>query len=194
MKLRGCFLGIQLSLAALAIMAQSPSLAIGQTQMVENPNRIKAAFLRNFAHYVNWPSHAFADGRAPWNVCILGPDPFGEVLEATLAERTEQDRPFRIFRADTLDRLPRCQIIYVTYSSAAKRQAVLTELRDKPVLTVGDAPDFLEEGGVIRFQVEERIRMNVNLDQARAVSLNIQTRMLEVASGVLDNGVVRKLR
>lgn len=194
MRLRGAILCIQLAIAALAVAMQSPSLAIGQTQVAENPNRIKAAFLRNFAHYVNWPASAFPDIRSPWHVCILGPDPFGEVLEATLAERTEQDRSFRIFRADSLDRLPRCQIVYVTYSSAAKRQAVLTELRDKPVLTVGDAPDFLEEGGVIRFQVEDRIRMNVNLDQARSVSLNIQTRMLEVASGVLDNGVVRKMR
>ena len=194
MKLRRGLVFIQLAIATIAIAIQSPSLAIGQTQMAENPNKIKAAFLRNFAHYVNWPSHAFPDGRSPWNVCILGPDPFGEVLESTLAERTEQDRAFRIFRADSLERLPRCQIVYVTYNSAAKRQAALTELRDKPVLTVGDAPDFLEEGGVIRFQVEDRIRMNVNLDQARAVSLNIQTRMLEVASGVLDNGVVRKMR
>lgn len=194
MRLRGGFVFIQLTIAALAILVQSPSLAIGQTQVVENSGRIKAAFLRNFAHYVNWPSNAFADGRSPWNVCILGPDPFGEILEATLAERTEQDRRFRIFRADSLDRLPRCQIVYVTYGNAARRQAALAELRDKPVLTVGDAPEFLEEGGVIRFQVDDRVRMNVNLDQARSVSLNIQTRMLEVASGVLDNGVVRRMR
>lgn len=194
MKFRGDSISIRLSIAVLMISMQSLSLAVGQTMEAENPNKIKAAFLRNFAHYVNWPSNAFPDSRSPWNVCILGPDPFGEVLEATLAERTEQERGFKIFRADSFDKLPKCQIVYVAYSNSVKRQAALLELRDKPVLTVGDAPDFLQEGGVIRFQVEDRIRMNINLDQARSVSLNIQTRMLEVASGVMENGVLRKTR
>ena len=73
-------------------------------------------------------------------------------------------------------------------------RAVLAELKDKPVLTVGDAPEFLREGGVIRFQVGDRVRMSINLDQARAVLLTIQTRMLEVSSDVLENGVVRQVR
>lgn len=172
---------------------QAPALVMGQP-LAENPHKIKAAFLRNFAHYVIFPAHAFPDSRAPWNVCILGPDPFGDVLEATFEGRTEQARGFKVFRAHSLDKLPKCQIVYVAYDNPARRQAALEELRDQPVLTVGDAPEFLREGGVIRFQVEDRIRMNINLDQARAVSLNIQTRMLEVASGVMENGVARKMR
>jgi hypothetical protein len=47
---------------------------------------------------------------------------------------------------------------------------------------------------VIRFEVGDRVRMGINLDQARAVSLTIQTRMLEVSSVVVENGVLRKVR
>jgi hypothetical protein len=67
-------------------------------------------------------------------------------------------------------------------------------LKDKPVLTVAEASDFLKEGGIIRFQVGDRVSMSVNLDQARTVSLSIQTKMLEVSEQVLENGVVRKAR
>ncbi|RYF57372.1 MAG: YfiR family protein, partial [Comamonadaceae bacterium] len=71
---------------------------------------------------------------------------------------------------------------------------ILGELKSKAVLTVSDAPEFLSEGGVIRFQVEDRVRMSINLDQARAVSLAVPTRMLEVSHEVLENGVIRKMR
>jgi hypothetical protein len=179
---------------ALLWMLHLPGLVASQELAPANPNRVKAAFLRNFAHYVSWPAHAFPDGSAPWHICILGPDPFGDILETSLKGRTEQGRSFEVFRADMLDQLPSCQIVFLTYKDDARRRAVLDRLKNKPVLTVGDAPEFLHEGGTIRFQVDDRVRLSINLDQARVATLVIQTRMLEVSSEVLDNGVVRKMR
>lgn len=186
--------GFWLGAAALLMWVQWPFAIANQELAAENPSRVKAAFLRNFAHYVTWPTQAFPDARAPWHIGILGPDPFGEVLDTTLKGRIEQSRPFEIHRADTLDTLPPCQIIYVAYGNATARRAALRELKDKPVLTVGDAPEFMREGGIIQFQVGDRVRMNINLDQARSVSLVVQTRMLEVSNDVLENGVIRQVR
>jgi hypothetical protein len=166
-------------------------LALGQAVAPENPYRIKAAFLRNFAHYVTWPSGAFAGSDTPWRVGILGADPFGNMLETTFQGRREQGRSFEIFRADQVEDLPACQIVFVAYKDAARRRLALAALKNKQVLTVGEAPDFLKEGGIIRFQVNDRVLMSVNLDQARSASLNIPTRMLEVSHEVLENGVVR---
>ena len=186
--------GCWAALFGLLFLFCPPCFAAGQEFAKAHPSQVEAAFLRNFARYVTWPAQAFAEARSPWNICILGRDPFGEVLEKTFEGRTEQARPFEIFRAEALDQLPSCQIVFVAYKEAAKRRAALTELRNRPVLTVGDAPEFLQEGGIIRFQVEEYVKMSVNLDQARSVSLKIQTKMLEVTHEVLENGVVRKQR
>ena len=179
---------------ALLFFLLLPGLVASQELATENPNKVKAAFLRNFAHYITWPAQAFADDRSPWRVCILGRDPFGEVLELTFKGRTEQGRQFEVFRTDMPNESTPCQIVFVAYGDAAKRRAVLDKLKDKPVLTVGDAPEFLGEGGVIRFQVEDRVKMSINLDQARAASLTVQTKMLEVSSEIQENGVVRKVR
>ena len=179
------------SLIGLLFFLHLPGSA-GQELVTHDPIKVKAAFLRNFAHYVTWPANAFADDRSPWSIGILGSDPFGEVLEKTFKGRTEQGRPFEIFRADTLDKLPPCQIIFVAYKDAAKRRASITQLKNRPVLTVGDAPGFLQEGGIIRFHVGERVEMSINLDQARSVSLKIQTKMLEVSHEVVENGAVRR--
>ncbi|MBS1213763.1 MAG: hypothetical protein H6R26_2380 [Proteobacteria bacterium] len=175
-------------------LLQLSSVTAGQELATQDPNKVKAAFLRNFAHYVTWPEKAFADASSPWRVCVLGRDPFGEVLDKTLAGRTERGRPFEVSRAETLGELPACQIIYVTYADPGERRATLAALKNRPVLTVGDTADFLSEGGMIRFQVKERVEISINLDRARSASLLIQTKMLEVSYQVLEDGILHTLR
>jgi hypothetical protein len=178
----------------LLLMIYLPGLAAGQELLTASPNKVKAAFLRNFTRYVRWPPDAFSDDRSPWRICVLGHDPFGDVLDKTLASRLEQGRAFQIFRAEDLNELPRCQIVFIGYKDAEKRRSALTILKKSPVLTVSDAPEFLQEGGIIQFQVGDRVEMSINLDQARAASLTVQTKMLEVSREVVENGVVRNWR
>src|SRR5512136_1000729 len=102
-------------LRTVALMMVAASFVSGQEFATENPNKVKAAFLRNFAHYVNWPGSVFSEGGTPWRICVLGHDPFGEVLDATFKGRTEQGRGFEIFRADAMEELPLCQIVFVAH-------------------------------------------------------------------------------
>lgn len=176
-----------LPLAILALLA--PWLASGQRP---TSAEVEAAFLRNFARYLRWPDQAFPDGSAPWRVCVLGEDPFGPALERTLDGRTEQGRGFQIVRASAVAELPACQIAVIAYARSEQRRAALAQLRGRPVLTVGDAPGFLQEGGIIQFQVSDRVEFGVNLDQARAAALKVQAKVLEVAREVVENGVVRR--
>lgn len=171
-----------------------PGFADGQGFVTENPYKVEAAFLRNFAHYVTWPGDAFADARSPWRVGILGRDPFGDILEKTFKGRVEQGRPFEIYRGENPEDLPECNIVFIAYRDAARRRDAIARFRGKPVLTVGDAPNFLHEGGIIRFEVGDRVKMSINLDRARSASLTIQTKMLEVSDHVVENGVERRLR
>ena len=186
--------GWRACVCALLFLFCLPGVVLAQKTARTNPGTVKAAFLRNFARYVTWPGQVFPSDRSPWRICILGSDPFGDVLEKTFEGRSEQGRPFEIFRAETLGELPSCQIVFVAYQDAARRRAALAQLAKRPVLTVGDAPSFLREGGIIRFQVSDRVEMSVNLDQARSASLKIQTKMLEVSREVVESGVTRRLK
>lgn len=183
-----------LALALVALLALVPGLAEAQVTRTSSPSRVKAAFLRNFAHYVTWPPDAFTEAQSPWCIGILGPDPFGGVLEHSLAGRMEQGRAFSVVRADDLEGLPACHIVYIAYPDAARRRAALRAFGGRAVLTVGEAPAFLFEGGIIQLTVEEHVRMRVNLDQARAAKLAIPTKMLEVSVAVLDHGTLRQVR
>ena len=166
----------------------------GTEPMTAQRGRIEAAFMRNFARYVAWPTVAFANERTPWTVCIVGDGHFDGALESTFQGRTEQGRGFEIVRAGAANELPPCQIAYIGLEAAAQRRAALATLRKQPVLTVGNASEFMQEGGIIRLLAGERIEMSINLDQARAVSIGIPAKMLELAREVLENGAVRRLR
>lgn len=162
--------------------------------MRADPLAVEAAFIRNFTHYVTWPDNAFSDEQTPWKICVLGQDPFGDVLERTFEGRIEQGRPYSILRADDPAELDRCQIVYVAYQAGSWRRAALERLKQQPVLTVSNAPSFLQEGGMIRFEVNDFVQLSVNLDSARQASLAIQTKVLEVAKAVIENGRVHRVR
>lgn len=155
---------------------------------------IEAAMLRNFARYVSWPAAVFTSEKAPWQICILGNDPFESVLDRTVLGRQEQGRSFSVRRATDASDVASCQIVFVAMTQTQKRRAALAAWKDLPILTVSDTPGFLQEGGTIRFDVGDRVEVSVNLDRARALGLKIQTKLLEVAREVLDNGSVRRRR
>lgn len=171
-----------------------PCHAVGAEPAKGNLPRVEAAFLRNFAHYITWPASAFADDRSPWRICVLGKDPFGDALEKTFEGRVEQGRAFEFIRTESPADLAPCHMVYVAQRTSESRRAVLAELAKRPVLTVGDASGFLQEGGIIRFEVTDHVEFGINLDQARSVSLKVQTKVLEVAHEVVENGVVRRRR
>jgi hypothetical protein len=183
-----CIAGLLFLFALLCGKGQADELT------VSHPNQIKSAYLRNFAHYVIWPTNAFVEEHSAWRIGILGDDAFGDLLEKSFAGRVEQGRTFEIVHARTVSELMSCQIVFIAEKTPAKRRAALMELKNKPVLTVSEAPEFLPEGGIIRFDTSDRIRMSINLDQARSVSLKIPSQMLEVSREVLENGTIRKLR
>jgi len=165
-----------------------------ETSTSKAEEAVEAAFMRSFTRYVTWPPQAFAEPDSPWSICVVGSDRFDEVLDRTFAGRTELGRPFGVTHARTSEELLRCHIVFVGYDSPLRRRSALEALKRRPVLTVGDAPDFLDEGGIIRFVVRDRVAISINLDEARSSSLGISTKLLEVARDVVDNGTLRRLR
>jgi hypothetical protein len=61
-----CFLA--LATAAAAQSARAPEY------------EVKAAFLYNFAKFVEWPPRVFERASVPLRLCVLGHDPFGDSL------------------------------------------------------------------------------------------------------------------
>ena len=143
--------------------------------------KIKAAFLYNFSRFVTWPDHdSRADGK--FNLCILGNDPFGELLDP-LSGKPVQKESLEIKRLTSLEQGHACRIIYVSQENAGDLEAIIWELRDQAILTVSDLEGFTAIGGIIQFKlIDNKIRFYINIDAAKRAGLTISSKLLSLAT------------
>lgn len=142
---------------------------------------VRAAFLFNFARYVEWPDSALGEDQAIV-IGVLGEDPFGETLDRILAGRRIAERPVEIRRLDTAEDATGVHVLYVGAAPRRELGRWLRLLCDAPVLTVSDDPDFTRLGGNLRFVLEDRrIHFAVNEFCARRSGLRISSHLLKLA-------------
>jgi hypothetical protein len=145
--------------------------------------QVKAAYLANFARFVEWPSGALADDQ-PIPVCIVGQDPFGSVLDAALSGESVDRHPLVARRINAVRDADECRILFIS-SSELVIDSVIASVERMPILTVSDLPGFLKHGGMIEFVFDaNRVRFEINLSAARAAGLNLSSELLRVATAV----------
>jgi hypothetical protein len=148
--------------------------------------RVKAAFLYNFAKFVDWPQEAFASPRSPVVVCIFGEDPFGGAVEPLLGKAVGE-RQLSVKRSKRLEEIPGCQIVFVSSSEKDRLQAVFQAARSAQSLTVSDIDDFAQLGGMIgMLSSEGKIRFRVNVKAAKASGIQISSKLLKLADSVIE--------
>lgn len=146
---------------------------------------LKAAFLLNFAQFVEWPPEAFAGPEAPIRIGVLGADPFAGALEATVRGETVRDRPLEVVHATRAEDLRHCQMVFVGPSEAGRSREVVEALAGAPVLTVSDNPDFTAGGGIIRFFLEgAKVRFQINPSAAERCRLKLSAQLLALGTVV----------
>jgi len=149
--------------------------------------RIKAAFLFNFAHYVEWPPEAFKDANSPLTYCTIGDDPFDGVLDESLNAKSVGTHPLRVQHLRPPENFQGCQIVFIGANEKKRTTAILETLKQSPVLVVGESNHFIQQGGTVGFLSEENtVRFEVNLDAAQRARLNISATLLSVAKTVID--------
>jgi len=150
---------------------------------------VKAAFLYNFFSFVTWPTDALASASDPVRLCVFDPDPFGPVLDRTVAGGVAEGHPIAVQRVPDGQSLLRCSLVFVPRSAAAHVDQVIRATAKRAVLTVGESPDFLKKGGMIEFVIDGgRVRFDVNAKAAAANGLSLSSRLLRVARSTTGAG------
>jgi hypothetical protein len=148
--------------------------------------RVKAAYLLNFTRYVEWTEFG-ADNAL--TICVLGTDPFGRILDATLAGRTSQGRPLQVSRIQTAVQAGGCEVVFVSRETWTRNPSTLKALQNAGSLTVGESEQFARAGGVIGFVIlDETVRFVVNDEARDRAGLRISSRMLSLAAAIYGRG------
>jgi len=159
-------------------------LLLGAASAAEAPTefQVKAVFLFNFSRFVEWPPQAFSAADQPFGVCILGDDPFGSRLDDAVRGEQIAQHPLSVRRLHSVGDSRGCQILYIAASEAGQVRQIPAALEHRGVLTVSDINGAAEAGVMIQFTTENnRIRLRINVDAARAAGLIISSKLLRPA-------------
>lgn len=145
-------------------------------------DQVEAAYLYNFGKFVRWPATA---SQGPMVLCVAGQDMVDQYLTGMVAGEQIEGRAIEVRRLERSEDAGGCSILYLGAGERDRLDAFLEVAAGKPVLTVGESPDFLEHGGIIQFLLAgNHVRFSVNLKAAQRNSLQLSSELLKVAVSV----------
>lgn len=179
------------TLATTLILLFSLVSAVGLKCHAQNAQpseyQIKAAFLYNFAKFVEWPAQAFARPTSPIIIGVLGENVFGGDLEKTIHGKAINSHPLQFKKIDSVAEATNCQILFISPSEKNHLPDILEGLRSASVLTVSETDNFTAEGGMINFITEKvgnsrTIHFQINNEAAKKAGLTISSKLLSLAA------------
>ncbi len=152
---------------------------------------VRGAFLYNFTRFVEWPPAPGPKGEH-FRMCVVADEPFTQIVEAIVKGESVGDRPLVVVNPATPEEARACQVLFLSHAEQERAQRMLSAVRDLPVLTVGDAPQFLQAGGAIQFVLENRrLRFDISLPAVERAGLRVSSNLLRVARTINQVGAQR---
>jgi len=169
-------------LATLACLPAWPAVPATEYQ-------VKAAYLFNFGQFVEWPAGSFEKPGAPFVIGILGDDPFGDVIDNVVRGESLAGHPLEVRRYRNPEDIDDCNILFISRGEAPRLQRTLQALRGRHILTVTDFTGDESRAAIIVLLTENnRIRMRINVAEARANDLVISSKLLRPAEVIGKDG------
>jgi hypothetical protein len=143
---------------------------------------LKAAYLYNFTKFVSWPAARFANPSAPLVLGIFGSSPFDSTLARAIAERRVDGREIVLRQVASSADARLTHVLFIPAGSERAAASAMTAIRTEAVLTVGETDAFREQGGVIRFVVEDnKLRFVIDAEAVGETGLKISSQLYKLA-------------
>jgi YfiR/HmsC-like len=176
---------IQGGWSKLAVLLFLPIFALQAAGQRASEYQLKAAFVYNFTKFIDWPGESVRS--LTFQICVLGQNPFGSELTQLTDGKEIEGHPVQVLIVTNYHLARSCQVVFISASENAHMKEILSGLRGRSVLTVGDSQGFVDAGGMIELLVEdERMRFEVNLHAANEARLKISAKLLSLAKAVLS--------
>lgn len=160
-----------------------PLAANAQTQYLER--RLEAAFLYNFAKFVEWPEDSGVAGSTPLTFCVLGAEPIYGALADSLPGKSINGRPLAARQIVSPQEGLGCQLAFIGWAEKKRQGEALVVLAGSSVLTVSDCEQFARHGGMIELVKDgNKFRLVINVDAVRRQGLRMSSKLLQLAEVV----------
>lgn len=143
----------------------------------QNEASVKAAFVFNLTKYIEWPQP-----KQTLVIGVVGEGPLAETLESVLSGKSSDGKTIEVRMRVNDDELPACDLVYLIDASPKKTKSVLEKTRGHNILTIGNAPSFTKQGGMIGLvTLQEHVEIQVNLRMCQESKLKVSSRLLNLA-------------
>ncbi len=177
-----------ISLLVLAVFCFSGALA----GSLQEEYTVKVALVFNFARFSEWPEQDLNDDEDVLRVVIYG-DKGLESVFSSIEGMQVGERKIQIIMVENHENIPDCHLLFLAKTERDDWPQILAILQDKAVLTVGEMNGFIESGGIMNFTLDNnKIGFEVNLDQARKKNIVISSRILKLATSVIQDKEAKK--
>ncbi len=143
---------------------------------------VKAAFVFNFTKFINWPEESFKDNKNTYQLYFIGDNTIAREFNK-LNGKSSGQKTIDVHRLFPHEKCRKCDIIFI--SRDMDRMAVkkiISRLKGKPVLTIGETEEFTKLGGVISFFIEnDHLHFKINTRAAAKQGLKFSSRLLRLA-------------
>lgn len=141
---------------------------------------VKAAYLYNFAKFIQWPD----EERATLRLCVTGEDNFGNSLDSLIGKPVRHMQ-LAVRRGVSLQEIPQCDLIFVPAGYEQSLLRVRQVVNSYPILIVTESTSTLPKGAMIALiQADNRIVFEVDLSTTRLFGFQVSAKMLQLARKV----------
>ncbi|MCP5053208.1 MAG: YfiR family protein [bacterium] len=156
----------------------------------QTEEQLKAKWLGRFAGYVNVnePGEKMAESSKRFTVGIIGKTPLIFHLGDEYGTKNIMNKQVTIkYFAGTQDikEIETCHIVFISASVSKNLAEIISDIKNKPILTVADTPGFAEKGVHINFYREGlKLRFEINSDAIREAKLFCSAILLRIGKKV----------
>jgi hypothetical protein len=180
LALRKFFAIVLLAEIALLVKPLEAQRVVEPQRPAYSADEVKAAFLYRFGTYVDWPV-AKAAGE-PITIAVLGAPSVARLLADYVPGRNIQGRPVDVRPIARIEDVGDAELLYIGSEHSDSLPELVAALGNRPVLVVADAPNGLQRGAMVNFQlVDQRVRFEISLRNAKAAGLMLSSRLLSAA-------------
>ncbi len=157
------------------------AFAVSAQPAAQTADRIKAAYVYNFAKFVEM---AGVDEKSI-RLCVLGKDDLNGAM-LSLNRRMAQGREIQVRKDVPLDQIKDCAMAFVGDSDVRLLSTVARQLGNSQVLLVSDARQAMDLGAHLSLIFnEDRVEFDVNLLNLQKSNIKASSQMLKLARVVI---------
>jgi len=141
---------------------------------------LEANIIYRFTKYIDW---SYSKKSGDFTIGIVGDEPFYDVLEHFVENKTVDDRRIVVKNSSTEVDFLNCDILFISEEKSNRLKSIAAITKDVSVLIVTESSGLASKGSCINFSVvNDHLKLEINKNNIEQRNLNIATELLSLGT------------